>query len=136
MKSITNALNNIAIALANIALAIDAKNKNSFTSSNSITSNNSPKPTSTTITTFDNHINISSSDVYAKTLYEAFTNRGPNPKHHDIMMDDLRKKWPVLFYALSDFARFYTKTNKRIDPIKLDKTNRYINKDIWKKFNG
>ena len=133
MKSISNALNNIAIALGNIALAIDSKNKNSFTFSNSITSNNSPKPTSTTITTFDNHINISSSDVYAKTLYEAFTNRGPNPKHHDIMMDDLRKKWPVLFYALSDFARFYTKTNKRIDPIKLDKTNRYINKDIWKK---
>ena len=130
MKSITNALNNIAIALGNIALAIDSKNKNSFTSSNSITSNNSPKPTSTTITTSNNHVHITSADVYNKMLYEAFTNKGPNPKHHDSMMDDLRRKWPVLFYALSDFARFHEKSNKRISSYN---NHKHINKDIWKK---
>jgi hypothetical protein len=130
MKSISNALNNIAIALGNIALAIDSKNKNSFTFSNSITSNNSPKATSTTITTSNNHVHITSADVYNKILYEAFTNKGPNPKHHDSMMYDLRRKWPVLFYALSDFARFYEKSNKRISSYNNDKP---INKDIWKK---
>lgn len=130
MKSISNALNNIAIALGNIALAIDSKNKNSFTFSNSITSNNSPKATSTTITTSNNHVHVTSADVYNKILYEAFTNKGPNPKHHDSMMDDLRRKWPVLFYALSDFARFHEKSNKRIISYNNDKP---INKDIWKK---
>jgi hypothetical protein len=137
MKSITNALNNIAIALGNIALAIDAKNKNSFTPSNSITSNNSPKPTSTTITSVDKHVHIrdavnidTSADVYNKMLYEAFTSKGSNPKHYDSMMDDLRRKWPVLFYALSDFARFHEKANKRISSYNQDKR---INKDIWKK---
>ena len=144
MKSISNALNNIAIALGNIALAIDSKNKNSFTPSNSITSNNSPKPTSITITSVDKHVHIrdavnigTAPDVYNRTkwsifkmLYEAFTNKGPNPKHHDSMMDDLRRKWPVLFYALSDFARFYEKANKRISSYNNDKP---INKDIWKK---
>ena len=130
MKSITNALNNIAIALGNIALAIDSKNKNTSTSSNSITSNNSPKPTSTTITTSNNHVHVTSSDAYNKMLYEAFTNRGPNPKHHDSMMDDLRRKWPVLFYALSDFARFHEKANKRISSYD---NHKHINKDIWRK---
>jgi hypothetical protein len=130
MKSITNALNNIAIALGNIALAIDSKNKNSSTFSSSTTSNNSPKPTSTTITTSNNHVHITSADVYNKMLYEAFTNKGSNPKHYDSMMDDLRRKWPVLFYALTDFARFHEKTNKRISSYNNDKP---INKDIWKK---
>jgi hypothetical protein len=130
MKSISNALNNIAIALGNIALAIDSKNKNSFTFSNSITSNNSPKATSTTITTSNNHLHVTSADVYNKMLYEAFTNKASNPKDHDSMMDDLRRKWPVLFYALSDFARFYEKANKRISSYNNDKP---INKDIWKK---
>jgi hypothetical protein len=130
MKSISNALNNIAIALGNIALAIDSKNKNSSTSSNSITSNNSPKPTSTTITTSNNHVHVTSADVYNKMLYEAFTNKASNPKDYDSMIDDLRRKWPVLFYALSDFARFYEKSNKLISSYNNDKP---INKDIWKK---
>jgi hypothetical protein len=141
MRSIVNALNNIAIALGNIALALDSGKKDNSIINKSFTSNNSPKATN--VTSFPKHVHINRADTYNKRVYDAFTDKGPNPKHHEIMMDDLRKKWPVLFYALSDFAKFQEKENILIDQKNIAKKfsdNKYAeknalpsNKDIWKK---
>lgn len=55
MKSLVNALNNIAVALGNIALAIDANRKDKLSTGKSITSNNSPSAIVTKFSTSENY---------------------------------------------------------------------------------
>jgi hypothetical protein len=46
-------------------------------------------------------------DRIAKDIYDALSNKGKNPRHHDKVMADLAKKWPILFSSLKRLEKHF-----------------------------
>jgi hypothetical protein len=129
MRSLTNALNNIAAAINNVASSLNRQNNN--LSSKTITSNGGY--TGTKITTYKDSIDALTVRVDKKEheaiveIFNAITDKGKYPHHHDDMMRELETKWPVLYKALNNLVKvrsysFYAKQ---------DKINSKQDKRIW-----
>jgi hypothetical protein len=134
MRSLVNPLTSIATALNRIAAAIESKSSIQIKTASKVI-----PPTTTTTTTIPTAITNQdyqySSEMYIRVtkkekevldrIYRAITDKGPNQMHHDKVMDDLRKKWPVLHAALIALAIAKADTEKS----KLHKHDT----SIWKK---
>jgi hypothetical protein len=46
-------------------------------------------------------------DRIAKDIYDALSNKGKNPRHHDKVMADLAKKSPILFSSLKRLEKHF-----------------------------
>lgn len=112
------ALNNLASSMAN-------KNVINNISPKSTTSN--PYTGNSTITSYysssyskgKNLISTISDAEYKalRKIYDAMTDKGSHPDHHDHVMRELKTKWPTLYNALDELI--LARTNPK-------------NKSIWK----
>ena len=125
MKSIANALNNIASAIRSLSTIVAPPREVKPVVPTTITSN--PTKSNVTITSvtpvkenlYDSwkkeytpkkqfertspklvHVTKSEKDAL-DAIYKALVDEGINPGHHRNVMDDVRIKWPVLYTALS-----------------------------------
>lgn len=122
MRSLINAINNLAHAINNLASSRSSVNVYPKT----ITSN--PK-SNVNITSFKSSygtdaVTITKLEYDALTaIYNALTDRGTHPEHHDHLMRELKTKWPVLHNALNNLinSRSYYSSYAK-----------YENKSIWK----
>lgn len=135
MKQFIQAINNLASSIYALATSIT----NSSLNKNAI----SKYPTTTTTTT--TAINKApASTVYQNSfsqnkhspkridnkeqealdiIYKAFTDKGPNPRHHEKALKKLRKRWPILH----DGIKLYVDARLN-NSSKFNKTT----KDVWK----
>lgn len=110
MKSIARALNNIAIAITNLgrALAPVKEESKDIPVSNTVTSN--PGNPNLKITSIYQNKNYKISHVpYEEkaaidAIFNALTDKGSHPDHHDHVMKELATKWPTLHKALNQFV--------------------------------
>lgn len=124
MKSLINALNNIASAIEKLANSLKKDAPNSYIHTNkTITSN--PYSSNVKVTSYREE-NNSTSVTITKDQYDALiaikkalTDKGSYPKHHDYIVRELKIKWPVLSSALDKLINSYSYVNKN-------------SKSIWK----
>ena len=131
MNSIARALNNIALSITNLGKTI-ATNKEQTVNlpvSNTVTSNpGNPTVKITSIYEGKNYYEKGSQTskvahipyeerVALDAIYDALTNKGKHPDHHDHVMRELSTKWPVLHRALKQLllARKETYNRKSSD---------------------
>lgn len=110
MKSIINAINNLSMAINNLASSIKSKNVVTSVASKSTTSN--PYVANSSITKYYSYSNSKGknllstiSDAEHKALmsiYNAITDKGSHPDHHEHIMRELKTKWPTLYRALDE----------------------------------
>lgn len=129
MKSIINAVNNLSMAINNLASSIKSNNFVTGIASKSTTSN--PYTVNSTITkhshypySYSKTKNLPStiSDAEYKALmsiYNAITDKGSHPDHHDHIMRELRTKWPTLYKALDELI--LARTNPKYSSIWKEK---------------
>jgi hypothetical protein len=139
MRSIAKALNNIAIAISNLAkvltpATIDPQSKvNAFPVSSTITSNpGNPNVKITSIYQNKNYAiaHISHEEKLAfDAVYSALTDKGNHPDHHDHIMRELSTKWPVLHKALKQLVVARKESYNR--PSSDIWKNNKANKNIW-----
>jgi hypothetical protein len=142
MRSLTNALNNIAAAINNVASVLNRQNNN--ISSKTITSNGGYQGTK--ITTYQDSIDALTVRVDKKEhaamveIFNAITDKGNYPHNHDDMMQELQTKWPVLYKALNNLVKvrsysFYANYAKQ-DKINSKEDKRITNNNIniWKQY--
>lgn len=139
MKSIARAINNVAIAISNLAKMIAPVNEPKQiinTSNPTVTSN--PAGGHVKITSIyqgksfyeDKKENAWNSPriahipqeekVAVDAIYNALVDKGKHPDHHDYIMRELSTKWPVLHKALKELMSVRNNT--------YNKTT----SDIWK----
>lgn len=123
MKSLVSPLTSIAAALNRIASAIESKSsvqiKTETKAIPATTTKTTTIPTTTTITSQEYQY---SRDMYVRVtqkekevldrIHNAITDKGINEMHHDKVMNDLRKKWPVLHAALTALVIAKADANK------------------------
>lgn len=125
MRSIINAINNLSMAINNLASAMNSKKVFNDAVSKPTTSN--PYSANSTITSYYSYTYpqdknsasiISNAEHKAlRKIYDAITDKGPYPHHHDHIMKELKTKWPTLYKALDELI--FARTNPK-------------NKSIWK----
>jgi hypothetical protein len=147
MRSIANALNNIASAIRSLSTIVAPVKDVRPIEQTTITSN--PTKSNVTITSvtqlkenpYDSwkkeytpkkqfertspklvHVSKSEKDAI-DSIYKAITNKGVNPKHHDKMMKQLSEGWPVLYSALMQIVSAHKEYYNEQTP------------DIWKSKN-
>lgn len=127
MKSLINTLNNLAWSISKLAGAINAKTTSIETKpvvktqesqrytikpKSTITSNPNTDVKVTPYTAYEKDtIRITKKEYDAlRAIYNAMTDKGSHPKHHDIIVKDLKTKWYTLHKALEDLvqARSYS----------------------------
>jgi hypothetical protein len=127
MKAIATALNNIAIAITNLGKnlsPIKQEIKTNTPVSNTITSN--PGNPNVKITSIYQNKNYKMSHipydekVAIDAIYDALTDKGKHPDHHDYIMRELSNNWPVLYNAL-----------KKLIVARKESYN-YTSSDIWR----
>lgn len=100
MKTIISILTKISQDLARIADSLQSKNLNY--SNNIYSATKTSNPTNATITKFSTFTSSRTpQDEAINRIYDAVTNKGTNPKHHDKMMQKLRIQWPTLHSAIT-----------------------------------
>lgn len=128
MKSI---LNNLILAINNLSAAINKKsnyyNTTTTTTGGGYTypSTSSPYSSGVKITSYTQNkpaeITITREEYDAlKAVYNAITDKGSHPKHHDHVARELKTKWPVLDSALKQVVKA------------CDYKHSSYNKQIWK----
>ncbi len=124
MNSIARALNNIALSLNSIAAAINNSKKLELKTT-PITSNPTSNVTITSTAGYQDSLKKASIPLEEKaaidSIYDALTIKGSHPHHHDDVMQELSKKWPVLYKALSSFVR-----------VRESSYNQKYSSNIWK----
>jgi hypothetical protein len=127
MKAIARALNNIAIAITNLSKSlspIKEEIKPNIPLPNTVTSN--PGNPNVKITSIYQNKNYRMSHipydekVAIDAIYDALTDKGKHPEHHDYIMRELSNKWPVLYGAL-----------KKLIVARKESYN-YTSSDIWR----
>ncbi len=127
MKAIARALNNIAIAITNLSKSlspIKEEIKPNIPLPNTVTSN--PSSPNVKITSIYQNKNYKMSHipydekVAIDAIYNALTDKGKHPDHHDYIMRELSNKWPVLYEAL-----------KKLIVARKESYN-YTSSDIWR----
>lgn len=138
MKSITNALNNIALAIGNLAAAYKNSNViNKTTTSNPVSYSQNvkyyPSPYSQKLNS--SKVAISTEEYEAiKEIYNALTDKGAHPFTEDCIDIEMRTKWPVLSRALYKLMKSYDydyKLKNQYDSKKYDNFHKTYD-DIWK----
>lgn len=127
MKSLINAINNLANAVNRLA---DKKTNISYTNTSNPGYSN-VKVKSTYIKEAEQEtVRISKQEYDALTqIYNAYTYKGSHPDHHDHMIRELKTKWFTLYTALNNLstARSYHSNYYK---------NSYMSskfQDVWKK---
>jgi DNA topoisomerase VI subunit A len=117
MKSLVNALNNIASAIEKLANSLKKETHNSYTVPSKTTTSN-PYSSNVKITSYREE-NSSTSVAITKAQYDALlaikkalTDKGNHPHHHDHIVRELKIKWPVLSSALDQLLDSYSHVNK------------------------
>lgn len=99
MKSIVSALNAISASIDSLTKAIQNKNSKYY--------NYSPQTTTTTTTGYQeysyNRITVRE-DQAIKAIYQAMTDKGSYPEHHEYIVRELENKWPALYKALQELV--------------------------------
>lgn len=141
MKSIINALNSIAESINNLANSIKENRSSSPVSivPQTITSNPTssvsnlryyPSPYSKESKSTSKTIVVSIEEYNAiKAIYNALTDKGSHPVHHDSVSKEIHFKWPVLGKALNQLVNAYAKNHFKQN--KYDSMHKTY-KDIWK----
>jgi hypothetical protein len=113
MKSI---LNNLILAINNLTAAINKKN-NSYNTTTTSTgtgytypSTSNPYSSNVKVTSYaqnnSTEVTITREEYNAlKAVYNAVTDKGSHPKHHDHVARELKTKWPVLDSALKQVVK-------------------------------
>lgn len=130
MKLIINALNNIAESINNLANSIKEKKSSSPISIFPQTTTSNPTSSVSNLRYYpspyskeqkSSTVLISKEEYDAiKAIYNALTDKGSHPVHHDSVSREINLKWPVLGRALNDLIKAYQYKHKNIQ------------KDIWK----
>jgi murein L,D-transpeptidase YcbB/YkuD len=125
MKSLTNAILSIASALNRIAAALETKsliqpkqlsliNKHDRVNNSTTTTTTVPTVSSVYYSNEYSTVHISRQEKNAlDRVYNAISEKGVNPKHHDKIMSDLSKKWPTLSSALIALVAAKSKSDKQ-----------------------
>lgn len=137
MRSITNALNNIALAINNLASSFKASQSqpiNKVITSNPVSASSDiryyPSPYSKSNTPGKVTISKQEYDAF-KAVYRAVVDAGSYPHYHSRITKDLKIKWPSLSKALDAVVDAYEKNNKTHSTYS-EKGGNPFNKDIWK----
>ena len=109
MKAI---INNLILAINNLAAAINKKNSSHTTTSNpyyTYPSTSNPYSSNVKVTSYyqkDLSATISAEEYDAlEAVYKALTDKGSYPKHHDHVARELKVKWPTLNKALDQLVK-------------------------------
>jgi len=126
MKSLVNALNNIASAIEKLANSLKKETYNSYTVPSKTTTSN-PYSSNVKITSYREE-NTTTSVAITKAQYDALlaikkalTDKGNHPDHHDHIVRELKTKWPVLSSALDQLLESYSYLSKSSKSIWKDK---------------
>jgi len=108
MKSI---LNNLILAINNLAAAINKKN-NTYALNPTTTSNPYSTSPNVKITSYyeskKTGVYITKEEYDAlKAVYNAVTDKGSHPKHHDHVAREIQIKWPLLDAALKQLVKVH-----------------------------
>ena len=105
-------INNLILAINNLAAAINKKNSSHTTTSNpyyTYPSTSNPYSSNVKVTSYyqkDLSANISAEEYDAlEAVYKALTDKGSYPKHHDHVARELKVKWPTLNKALDQLVK-------------------------------
>lgn len=105
-------INNLILAINNLAAAINKKNSSHTTTSNpyyTYPSTSNPYSSNVKVTSYyqkDLSANISAEEYDAlEAVYKALTDKGSYPKHHDHVARELKVKWPTLNRALDQLVK-------------------------------
>ncbi len=124
MNSIARALNNIALSLNSVATAINNSKKVELKTAPK-TSNPTSNVAITSTAGYQDPLKKTSIPLEEKaaidSIYDALTIKGSHPHHHDDVMQELSKKWPVLYKALANFMR-----------VRESSYNQKYSSSIWK----
>ena len=104
MKSLIASINNLVLAINNLTSSLNKKNS---TYSSTTTSN--PYSSNVKITSYyepkSSTVNIPRQEYEAlQSIYNALTDKGSHPKHHDHVRREIELKWPTLSKALSQLV--------------------------------
>lgn len=119
-------INNLILAINNLAAAINKKNSSHTTTSNpyyTYPSTSNPYSSNVRVTSYyqtnSKSVTISAEEYDAlKAVYKAFTEKGNYPKHHDHVARELKTKWPTLNKALNQLVEAYdSKLNPSVNKI-------------------
>lgn len=139
MKSIINAINNLAQSINNLASSMTKKSPsytiNAQTTSSTPSSSFSklkyyPSPYSNSRTLGKVTISKQEYDAF-KAVYKAVVDAGSYPHYHSRVSKDLKIKWPVLSKALDDVVDAYENNNEK-HKLYREKGGNPVNKNIWK----